>query len=1398
MGNFIKKQIKGRAMKLPMAVLVCALLVVGAGVAYEAVAVDPLVVTPTTGGEAVSIDTTSDGGFGVWTSLSNPIITESSVGDISVGMHTMTLPEGWEFNTSQSVHIGLTSGGVAGLDLHTYIVTPTANTITYVVTAASVNEAETLTFNYIQVRPTNQNVESGNITATAGIIVGVDENTNFGTLTTVAGLVTQVAFATQPGSTVYGSDLDPQPVVKTQDQFGNHSIVGLASSKDVTLALTGTGALTGTQTLDIGTGAGNGTVAFSGLAVDTAGIGNVLTASADGLVGNDSELFDVAPKTVNVTAQTDTKTYDGDVDSDVSPVGDILESGDTWNSQGSQIFSQSNVGADLTLTTSGASINDGNGGANYTIIYVTDETGVINEKELTVTGATVTPKTYDGNTDAVITGATLDEVVSPDIVTLANNTSGTFDNKNVGADKTVTTAMTITGTDAGNYILTQPTLTGDITKRAITVTATTDSKTYNGSIISIVAPVVDDLASVDSIDTPPTQTFDTRDVGIGKTLTASGLEITGGNSNYIVTYITDTTGIINTKLINVTAQTDTKVYDGLVDSDENPIVDSLEPGDTITTNPIQTFDDKNVDIGKTLTASGLVIADGNGGDNYGINYVDDVTGVISIKSITVTANPQTKVYGELDVLHFTYTPNPALIGYDEFTGALSRISGEAIGTYEIQQGGLTAGSNYNITYILDYLTITDATSPETTDNVPAGWQTFDVTVIFDCNDSVGGNSGCSKVYYTTNGSNPTTLSNFVDIANDWQFTMSTDGEYTIKYRGEDISGNLEDVKTADNLLQLDKIAPEIINETPADGDITSDTTPLISVDFVENGSGIDLNSAKIVVNHTDVTTFAIITEDGVEYTPISQLWNGIHDIVVDVDDLAGNSAVQYSWQFGIDQTQTTILTTSDKYSAHADGVSEIKITAQILEEGNPVTSGDVNFVSVIGTLTNITSLDENGNATAILTSTETGSTIVTASYDSPNGVITSQVYLNFNETPKTISVTASPASVPADGVTESIITATISNNGDPIVGGTVNFISNDMSVLSESSAVSDDEGKATVTLTSANVTWGAQVEASYMGSETIYDYTYVEFTEYTAPDTTAPTATQYPADGSKNVAVTVNPYIDFSEAMNEETLVSGKIELREYDNDFVSSVYNITTNSDGTTRLTFIPNSTLDYEEQYYFFIGTGVEDLSGNKFASDSWYFGQKADHEFTVIAEDVPVTSYDIPLNAGWNLISLPLIPNSAVIVDVLADENFLSTTNDNVNIVKYYNSTEATPWSSYDPVHGGSLGTMEDGKGYWIFMNIADTLTVNGTETAEGGDTPTSYELVEGDWNLVGLKSTTEMIAGDYIRDYTDKTLNEKSILWDYKDRDGDGDREYSENPFYENGNMEPGYGYWLLIQ
>ena len=112
----------------------------------------------------------------------------------------------------------------------------------------------------------------------------------------------------------------------------------------------------------------------------------------------------------------------------------------------------------------------------------------ITKAELTVTDALVTTKTYDGNTDAAITGATLSGIIGADAVTLANASSGTFAQSTPGTGITVTTApMTLTGAKAGNYNLTQPTLSGQINPAAPIAATHTLSQTsivWNWSAVS--------------------------------------------------------------------------------------------------------------------------------------------------------------------------------------------------------------------------------------------------------------------------------------------------------------------------------------------------------------------------------------------------------------------------------------------------------------------------------------------------------------------------------------------------------------------------------------------------------------------------------------------------------------------------------------------------------------------------------------------------------------------------------------------------------------------------------------------------------------------------------------------------------------------------------------------------
>ena len=69
---------------------------------------------------------------------------------------------------------------------------------------------------------------------------------------------------------------------------------------------------------------------------------------------------------------------------------------------------------------------------------------------------------------------------------------------------------------------------------------------------------------------------------------------------------------------------------------------------------------------------------------------------IGKRSLSVTAEPKTKVFGAADPA-LTYTVSNLVSG-DSVSGKLVRESGEAVGTYEIRQGTLSAGENYAIAF----------------------------------------------------------------------------------------------------------------------------------------------------------------------------------------------------------------------------------------------------------------------------------------------------------------------------------------------------------------------------------------------------------------------------------------------------------------------------------------------------------------------------------------------------------------------------------------------------------------------------------------------------------------------------------------------------------------------------
>ncbi|MDD3007131.1 MAG: HYR domain-containing protein, partial [Candidatus Pacebacteria bacterium] len=364
---------------------------------------------------------------------------------------------------------------------------------------------------------------------------------------------------------------------------------------------------------------------------------------------------------------------------------------------------------------------------------------------------------------------------------------------------------------------------------------------------------------------------------------------------------------------------------------------------------------------------------------------------------------------------------------------------------------------------------------------------------------------------------------------------------------------------------------------------------------------------------------------------------------------------------------------------------------------------------------------------------------------------------------KSITVSSSESELDADGTSSATITASLTEDGTALAGAVVNF-SSTIGDLSQDSATTDSSGKAKVTLAST-IAGIDTITVSYgSGSNLVQASTSIIFNEIEV-DTEAPTATSDPANGETGVAIDSDIVITFSEEMDEETL--DNIQLRKYDGaTAIASSLEI----DGNI-VTINPNNALEYNTQYYITI-SGAEDVAGNVMAS--WI---KSDNLHSFTTKNVATTTIGINLQVGWNLVSLPIIPEDSSIEAVLGE-----TTLSHIEIIQYYD-TENEQWLTYKPgVTGGGLTTMEAGKGYWVDMNANDTLTINGYELPSGGSLLPTYEVFGEKWNLIGFKSVREMTAKEYI-----SQMGSDDILYVYKNgkyESLDGDDM-----------MEVGYGYWF---
>jgi hypothetical protein len=313
-------------------------------------------------------------------------------------------------------------------------------------------------------------------------------------------------------------------------------------------------------------------------------------------------------------------------------------------------FADKTVSNGKTVTVSGLTLSGGDA-ANYTLAGFTT-TANITAKQLTATNITAANKEYDRGLAAVLSlgSAGLDGVISGDAVSIVTSSAtGAFATKIVENGKTVTVSgLTLSGGDAANYTLAGFTTTANITAKELTARdITAANKEYDRgltAVLSLGSAGLDGVISGDNVSivtSSATGAFADKTVSNGKTVTVSGLALSGGDAaNYTLAGFTTTANITAKQLTATNISAENKEYNQQLNATLNlgsAALDGVISGDAVsivTSSATGAFGSKTVANGKTVTVSGLSLSGGDAANYILAGYT--TTANITAKQLTAT------------------------------------------------------------------------------------------------------------------------------------------------------------------------------------------------------------------------------------------------------------------------------------------------------------------------------------------------------------------------------------------------------------------------------------------------------------------------------------------------------------------------------------------------------------------------------------------------------------------------------------------------------------------------------------------------------------------------------------------------------------------------------------------
>ncbi len=199
--------------------------------------------------------------------------------------------------------------------------------------------------------------------------------------------------------------------------------------------------------------------------------------------------------------------------------------------------------------------------------------------------------------------------------------------------------------------------------------------------------------------------YNDKNVGTGKTVSASGLSLAGATNGAVTVYgyqlastsASGNIGTITQRAITVTAAANSKTYDALTTATATPTITTGALQGTDTASFAESYASKNAGTGLTLTPTGIV-NDGNGGGNYAVTFANANTGIITPASLIITPNTETKIYD--GTLATTATPTITGLQGSDTASAIQLFLSKNVGTNVIHIVGFGSTTEIAATIML--------------------------------------------------------------------------------------------------------------------------------------------------------------------------------------------------------------------------------------------------------------------------------------------------------------------------------------------------------------------------------------------------------------------------------------------------------------------------------------------------------------------------------------------------------------------------------------------------------------------------------------------------------------------------------------------------------------------------